>query len=150
MSANPPRSTKREIIASFPGGWSGTIEKVTAVEIKRVSESFNYIAGDGKNTVVKVPDPAVEIGPVTLSIAVSKVDAFVAALRVMQSQDQQNPGFGGPLLIYSYGDNHSLISAITIVKPFIQSLKMPDGDTGSHAEAMAELVLQGQSVQSGV
>jgi|SRR5580693_9223535 hypothetical protein len=147
MSSLPPRSTKREIIASFPSGWSGTIEKVTAAEKKRVSEAFNYIAGDGTNTVVKVPDPAAEIGSVTISIAVSKVDAFVQEFQTSFYADILDPGQLGALTITSYNDDHSANGLrLQLVNPFIQSIKFPDGDTGSHAEAMAEIVLQAQDI----
>ncbi|MGH9827032.1 MAG: hypothetical protein ACREDR_27710 [Blastocatellia bacterium] len=133
--------TKRQIIAVL-AGLTGTIEKVSAASTKRLSNAFTVIKGDGNSTVDYVDDPAFGTPEVTLSVVVSRADAFVTLARQLAVTHKQNPDSAGPLTIRSYNPDGSIAGSVTLVKAVVQEVRIPDGDTSSHSEAMAEIIVQ--------
>ena len=133
--------TKRLIIAKM-NGFNATLEKVSQASIKRGNNPFIVVKGDGTSKAEYVHDPVLTFPEVTLSVAVAKNDAFVANARMLALQHKQDPSTATNVDIKSFDDSGAVVNQISLVKAVIQEVKMPDGDTGSHTEAMAEIIVQ--------
>ncbi|MGH9760682.1 MAG: hypothetical protein ACREDR_47850 [Blastocatellia bacterium] len=133
--------TTRNVIATM-SGLSGTIEVVTAPEIKRMSDPIPIIKGDGKNTVQFIHDPARIISPVTFKIIIEQEKAFASYVRQLFNAHKNNPAAAGSLRLDSYDDSGGIVDSASLMNAVIQNVKAAEGDTGKHGEAVIEVTVQ--------
>lgn len=137
--------TKRLIIARL-AGFDAPLHKVSAANWKRLSDAVRVVRGDGTSRVDKLHDPAVTVEPITLELVVEKNEAFIAKARALFLQHKQDPSSAGPLVIVSMLDNGTVLDQVTLVRAVIQGVTAPEGDTLTHGEAMAQIVVDPEDV----
>jgi hypothetical protein len=143
------RQTQVLITASL-NGFTGTIEKVTAVEVKRVSAPFDVTPGDGLSQVEQVHDPRAKPSEVTLSVAIKKDNAFLVEAQSLFKLHKSNPDAAGSLTIRSHNPDGSIVDTAVLMRAVIQGIRFPPGDTASHSEAMCEIVIQPHDISGSL
>ncbi len=133
--------TTRNVIARM-GGMDGTIEVVSNIEIKRMSDPIPVIKGDGSNRVKFIHDPAKIVSPVTFEIIIEKSKAFADYVRNLFEDHKRRPGSARALELRSYDDDENIVDQATMPNFVFQSVKGPDGDTMRHGEARVVVVGQ--------
>jgi hypothetical protein len=136
--------TKTLITASL-NGFSGTIEKVSAAGLER-KEAALAVLKPLQNQIDFVDDPAITYPEITLTVVVSKNDAFLAEAQALFHQHRNNPAAAGPLTIRSHSDDGRVLKTIVFTQAVIQKVRFTEGDTGSHSEALAEILVQPKGI----
>jgi hypothetical protein len=144
MSASIKQTTR--LITAKYANWSGTIETISSASARRASEPIINLSGDGVSAAEYTFDPVAVWPEVTLGISVQKDDAFCQDLWQAWQNQLQNPSQAGDCVITSYNDSGDAQTTLTLVHAVIQDLRFPHGDTGQHAQALAEVVLQPESI----
>jgi hypothetical protein len=130
-------------------GFPGTIEKHSAVVVKRMNQSLRNVPGDGRNKVQHIPDPVLDMEPVTLELNAAANAALLARARAMLEQQRLDPSTAQPLKLYSYLPNSTVVDEASCILARIEEVHTPEGDTNSHALATGKIVVQPLSMGPG-
>jgi hypothetical protein len=138
------------LITAALNGFSGTIEKVTAAEVKRRNASFAVVPGDGLSQAEQVHDPVAVPTEITLSVAVDREKAFIEQAQALFVLHKRSPESAGSLTIRSHAPDGSIVATAVLMRAVIQAVRFTPGDTASHTEAMSEIVVQPHDISGSL
>lgn len=137
-----PKATSKRRYTMVHLGISRTIEEFTQPERKRLEGAKPFIMGDGTNKVRYNHDPAVGCEPVTIRMITTDDDPYIQAAEAALARHKDDPTTAESLIIRTHKDSGAVIATKTLFRAVIQSIKLAEGNTGSHDNAMYEVVVQ--------
>jgi hypothetical protein len=137
-----PPQTQRKIVMFISGFQSDAIVSYDGGEERRLSNALEIPRGDGSNNVDIVDDPMIVYSDITVKIAVQRANAFLDDLHALHLQHRDNPEQGSTCVFMSLSPKGDVEKTDTYTQCTIQSITPAQGDTQSHAAAMATVVLR--------